>query len=493
VTGVLRRWTPLVAAIAALVAVGLVVEVTDAFPLLRAAVQRTPASSPSTLVLPPDELARGLPTVSLYVREADLHDPAYGILEHPIEHGRAWEREGWVSFFDEGRLVYSTGAGVRVHGGGSRHSPFAQAFRIYFRRRYGTRSIPGSVAFGQHYTLPLNRLIVHNDMRVWPWDNSRWHLVNPLAYDIARAIGNITPATRPVRFYLNGTVQGVFVLTEHFDAVDYFVAHRGHRVLMEDEDLDALWRTVTTTTPLTLRTIAPLVDVDNLTRWFIAVLFCGTSDAYQGPGQFLDPTRTTAPWFWVTWDLDQSFRVPEHDTFAALLEVDDGRRGRRANEPRPRILTTLIRDDPEYREYFKAIWVDVMNHVLTPAFLDERYEFYAEKALVLWVRDMDYLPRLRRYFAKRPAILRAQAEHYLGTGPSVVVRLARSGRPVTLDGHRVLPGWQGYYFPGMTVHLAVAPERAAMFSHWLVNGVERAGLSIAFPVNENTVVESVWR
>ena len=138
----------------------------------------------------------------------------------------------------------------------------------------------------------------------------RYHLVNPLAYDIARAMGNITPETRPVRFYLNGTFQGVYVVTEHFDVRDFFEPHNGRRAYMNYDQLDRLWNEVQSLTPLRMRTIGPLVDIDNLTRWFMAMEFCGTRDAYQGPGQFYQPERTPAPWFWVTWDMVSCCRSP---------------------------------------------------------------------------------------------------------------------------------------------------------------------------------------
>jgi hypothetical protein len=493
VTQVVKPWTAIGALIAAIVAIGAGVDAVGAFPLLRSAIQRTPGLAPSTRVMPRTEIERGLPAVSLYVPPEGLYDPHTGILTHTLMRGREWEREGWVSFFEDGRLVYSTGAGVRVHGGGSRYKPYPQGYRLFFRRRYGRPTIPGSVAFGDAYPYALKRLILHNDMRVWDYDNSRWHLVNPLAYDIARAVGCITPETRPVRFFLNGEAQGVFVLTEHFDSSDYFHSHRGHEVFMDDESLDALWDQVKSMDPMTMKTVAPLVDLENLTRWFIAVVFSGTSDAYQGPGQFRDPARDTAPWFWVTWDLDQSFRFPEHDTFAAMLELDGRRRGRRENEPRSRILTQLIRDDPEYREYFESIWVDVMNNVLTPEFLYERYAHYAEVAHRLNVGDFGYLPRIERYLSVRPATLRRQAEQYLGTGPSVRVELSSAGRPVTLDGRLQRPGWSGYYFPGMTVHLSVRVDQAASFSHWLVNGSVVRGSVVGVPVTGPLRIESVWR
>ena len=47
--------------------------------------------------------------------------------------------------------------------------------------------------------------------------------------------------------------------------------------------------------PRPVRTaVAERVDVENLTSWFLSVLFCGTGDAFQGPGQFFDATRPSA-------------------------------------------------------------------------------------------------------------------------------------------------------------------------------------------------------
>ena len=88
------------------------------------------------------------------------------------------------------------------------------------------------------------------------------------------------------------------------------------------------------------------VNIDNLTRWFVAVAFTATRDAYQGPGQFLDRTKTTGGWFWVNWDMDQSFRDWNLDSYQYLLErVAEGRRGRNPAEPRAVILSKLIAED----------------------------------------------------------------------------------------------------------------------------------------------------
>ncbi len=121
-----------------------------------------------------------------------------------------------------------------------------------------------------------------------------WHFANPLAYDIARAIGAIAPETKPVRFFLNGEYYGPFVLTERFDE-RYFAAHWGYDdILLSQDEMNTLWEWVRTTRPLTMANVSQQVNIDNLTRWFVAVAFTATRDAYQGPGQFLDRTKTPA-------------------------------------------------------------------------------------------------------------------------------------------------------------------------------------------------------
>jgi hypothetical protein len=483
----------LIGSTVALAALGLLVEARGLFPLLRFGIQRTPELAPSTVVLPVPELGRDASMVSLYLRPEDLDDPRTGILANKMRHGRAWERQGWVSFFEHGRLTYTVSAGVRIHGGGSRLTSPRQGFRLHFRRAFGAKELPAGVAFRGAHAHPLRSLIIHNDLRIdrWPLKRERWHLANPLAYDIAAAAGAIVPATRPVRFFVNGEFYGVFILTEHFDPEDYFQTHWGHPVRLEADEFDVLWRQLQALQPMRMENVGALIDLDNLTRWFIAKVFCATRDAFQGPGQFRDPTRPSAQWFFISWDMDQSFRDPQHDTFAALLTPRPPRFVRRANDPRSYVLATLLREDAAYRALFQRIWVDVMNHRITPAFLDERFEHYARIGSELGVQDLAYLSPLKRFLQTRPQVVRTLAEKWLNTPPSVRVRIGGHGGQVMIDDHVVGSGWEGYYFPGMRVRLAVPDESLNRFAFWRVNDRVVRGANIDVAADNDLVIEPV--
>jgi hypothetical protein len=478
-TRVAWRWVAIVAVPLALVAGGSLLDASGAFAVFRFAVSRAHHDAPSARALPAEELSRGVATVSLYVRPRDLTGRLRGLLANPRRSGSEWERPGWVSFFEQGRLVHSAPAGVRVHGGSSREQRRPQGFRLYFRRESGARELPGAVAFGDAHAHPLRRLVLHNDYRDRS-DRLRWQFMNPLAYDIARAIGALAPPARPVRFVLNGEFQGVYVVTEHLHPRDYFEAHPGYRMRATHDEINALWPQVRAIRPLRARTLAPLVDVDNLTRWFIAVVFCATGDAYQEPGVFRDPTRAAGQWFWVNWDMDASFRDPAQDSFPALLSRTGQRRARRHNDPRPYILTTLLDEDADYRASFMRTWTDVMNHVLTPAFLDERYRHYERLAVELGVEDRRFLVSLRRFLTERPRLVWTTAETWLQTGAAVGVQVT-GDRPIRINGHLVSPGWEGQYFPGMRLEVAASADDVGRSSRLLVNGQVVTAATVTVP------------
>jgi hypothetical protein len=189
--------------------------------------------------------------------------------------------------------------------------------------------------------------------------------------------------------------------------------------------------------------------------------------------------------------MDLSFRDPAHDTFASILSPNGERRVRRTSDPRSRILTTLLREDPEYRELFKRIWVDVMNHQITPAFLEERFGHYERLAAELGVQNRQYLSPLKRFLQARPAVVRELAEKWLNTPPSVRVHM--TGGPVLVGSHAVDSGWEGYFFPGMRVQVGIRDQDRARFAFWRVNDREVREAALDLSADEDLTIVPVWK
>jgi hypothetical protein len=64
---------------------------------------------------------------------------------------------------------------------------------------------------------------------------------------------------------------------------------------------------------------------------------------------------------------------------------------------------------------------------------------------------------------------------------------------VTIDGHRVAAGWQGYYFPGMRVHLSIPADERARFASWRVNGRDVGGPDVEIRADQDLAIETIWR
>ena len=214
----------------------------------------------------------------------------------------------------------------------------------------------------------------------------------------------------------------------------------------------------------------------------------------RGLDNFWTRRKETGGWFWVNWDMDQSFRSWDLDSYQYLLErVGEGRRGRNPAEPRSVILTHLIAEDAEFREYFKRAVQKDLNHQLTDAFLQERYQHYLDTATQLRVPNLDYLSRLEQFLERRRSFFRLTTEQWLNTSPSQSVTLsAPDDIALIIDGERVANGYEGFYFPDLAMVVDVADEHRDRLAGWRINGRLIPGAKpLTFTADRPTRIEAV--
>ena len=484
-----QRRTLLIVGPLAFVVIGLVLENTDTLVPLKLSIQRTQENLPSSLAVPAVEIARGAPLISIYAERDQLFNRQTGLLTNIRRRGLEWEVQAMTSYFDQGRLLFASSVGFRVHGDNSGSTPQEQSFRLHFRRAYGSEQfLPGVLFDGR--SDPITRLLIQNDRRL-DRDGRWWYFASPLAYDIARAVGGVAPRTQPVSLFINGERIGVYVLTEHVRRP--FLRQRyGHDDFIRSDPMikGALRRAIREISPLTMASASHLLDLDSLSRWFTSVVFSATTDPFQAV-LLRDTGRTDNPWFWVSWDLDKSFAdlegqtpvLSRHDTFATTL-----------NQPtlESEILTRLIAEDPAYRNYLALMISETLNHRLTPEFLNERFTYYKTAALRLGVENLAYLEDLRFFLQLRSHEMRALATRYLGVGPAHQVRLI-GPEDVTFDinGHRESPGFSGWYFQGTDVTLTIETRRAD-FAYWVVNEEQVQTGTLSHMITTDTVITPVF-
>jgi hypothetical protein len=350
-------------------------------------------------------------------------DDLQTILANAGQRGRKWEPSGRVSFLTDGVLKFESPVGLRIHGDISRHSATNQrSFRLYFRKVLEATNVPGaSVGFQRGRS--HNILVLHGDERHTD-ATGEWHYSNPLAYDIAREIGVMTAETLPAGLVVNGGAPQPYVITEYLD-LDYFDSRFGHRNFEIYDSKDrAAW--VESAGPVvelearygdssnwTVEQIGQVVDIDNLSRWYLTTLFCGTHDLWQGK-LARDRSRTDSKWFWVAQDLDASFlEYDEEKPFPPpVWEWDRPMPQREFPDPRVIILRQLFTHE-EFRRSFAKLFVDVRDNVLTPEFLNKAVSTYEQAAALYGVKNVEYQGKVRAYLARRPISLRQQLIKYL--------------------------------------------------------------------------------
>ena len=473
---------------------------------------------PSTTILGAEAVRTGLPIMSIVVDPDDLQHPGRGIVANYNKRGFAWERPAYVSYFRDGHLVFATGAGLRIHGGASRRL-VKKSFRLHFREPYGLVAVQRSPIFGGQ-NAPMSSLVIHNDVRVrwiwetsspWHYDNPISHFNNPISYEIAERIGSITPGTQPVKLYINGTYHGPYVLKERVTSTDFLVARFGHDdfvladakpevgsspLISGDEgDLEELheWPRAAPA-PLDMEEVARKVDLENLTNWFISVLYPGTTDLFQGVVA-RDRSRADGRWFWINWDMDHSFidwyaqaeQPWKIDTFVGMASVIV-----ESSDPRAVIFNRLRTESPEYRVYFLSRLTEVLNHELTPEFMEELIDRYEREMLALGMDNTTFLPSLRTFFVHRPAVLREQMDEYFSSGPSYKLTVKSTDEiGFKIDGRDVGEQYSGWYFADTPARIEISDSSHHGHVSWVINGdlVEAGKAQQELNLSADTVVE----
>ena len=374
---------------------------------------------PSSTLAPLDSVRRGVAVLSVAVEERRIRR----LWDHPHEHGRAWEEPVFVTYFDGGRVRFESPTGLRIQGRRSRMSA-TKSYRLYFRDLYGASAFPNGVV-SEKGQAAVRQLVLEKNIYADAHGHS-WRFINALAYDISRRLGATAPQTQPALFVLNGKPQGVYLLKERihdgflerrFGHADFLVRRAGS---YGDDELQRTWHEVRrfvrrAKTPLTLRRAKRQFDIESLSRWFAAVVFCGTGDAFQ-PTVVRDRTSAQARWQWLVWDMDLSFRakeeMPQHgwqkDVFSRVVRGPG-----RYRDVGHTLLWRLINEDRAYRRYLARLLNEALDRRLTPEFLGERVDHYEAFYDAYGIEDREALEEMREFVLHRPRIVRQQIRQYL--------------------------------------------------------------------------------
>ena len=461
---------------------------------------------PSSLAVPTEELAKGWPVISVVVDEKYLFGNKEGIITNDGQKGSEWERLAHVSYFENGNLLFSTGSGLRAHGGRSRGLfNDVKSLRLYFRKEYGAEQLPENLLFNGKAD-PLKRVVLRIS-QYRPGDL----FLNAMAFDISRKLGAITPETSPARLFLNGEDKGIYFISEHLKK-EHWENHIGHdhfyfyrdRGKNDHESTQAYEKTLEWAKNkkilMTVEEASKRVDLDNFTNHIISVIFCGTTDWEQGAA-VRDYSTPEGRWHWVNWDMDQSFRDFAYESRtenlweqrAMLLILGDGNIS--TMRLRPALFLRLYQESPEFRSYFVKKMTFALNHLLTDEFLSSRLDHYNAMLDKLNWEKRNSLKIMKVFLANRKSFLAEELDKYFNTGKPLSLQVkAANGGNFKVDGRLKADTYNGVYFPGDRVLLSIDPDSSKVFKHWVVNGKKVTTAELELPVERDTKIRLVtWK
>lgn len=450
----------------------------------------------STTIMDQNIVTSGMPIISMYMDYYDLYDKFNGIYANPLERGRNWERPCFVSYFKDGKLLFATGAGARIHGGTSRLHAL-KSFRLYFRPTYGKEEFEKGILFNGAAD-PIKTIVIRKA-------DESYGFVNTMAYEIARKAGCYAPYAEPVKLYLNGKPHGHgnFEIIEHLtkqycinhfghDNFIYYKVKGGEKLPPEFRDLYEWARF--SKDKITFESVSRIIDMDNFINTWIVNIICGNSDPYQGVA-LLDKTRPDSKWFWLMWDMDHSFKnIYEHDKKytweqerpISLVYSDT----KKETDPRYFIFRKLIFHDEQFRKLFKKRMEEQYNYILTYEYLISVVDKYMDIAKSFGMNVSKAQVELQEYMLRRPEFSMNMMNRYFKLGDVKKVSFSIPSRAsVVIDGHIVKKSFTGLYFQGSEITLS---SDKGMIKGWIIDGTQYNSSKLTVKVQNNMKIHAVY-
>jgi len=198
---------------------------------------------------------------------------------------------------------------------------------------------------------------------------------------------------------------------------------------------------------------------------------------YQGP-IVLDRTTPDAKWFWINWDMDGAWDSgveperehiwqQENGIYNVMMnperDRDNPKTARYQNEDaRPILFRRLHHEDPLFRQYFERLFTDVMNHKLTPDYLEHWFQRRSQEILAIHPETKPFLEeKLHPFITHRADYLRELMQTYFGAAQSVACTVeGMEDTKARIDGFDHAGNYTGWYFKGATITITLTDDKA---------------------------------
>jgi len=398
----------------------------DKFTVLRCAgfyknERRTKVYTKSFFVDRKIESTYQLPIVSLVTDSASFFDQDTGIYvpgvhydpENPdwtgnfYQSGENWERSVHIEYYtSNGTLGFSQDAGIRIHGGRTRH--FAQkSLRLYARKEYGTAEF-------QYPLLPqkeqdeYKRFLLRTTMGAWGGQSI---LKDAVAHQIVRDMDLEYQDYQPVVVFLNGEYWGIHTIRDRIDTryleytkgadKDSIDLIEGNYKLVKagsNEHYVKLLNFIDSNSlalDANYNYVSEQMDIGNYIDYQIAEMFFANIDWPANNVKLWRPQTPDGKWRWIFYDMDAAFGGPSKNMFAHATLNDTT--VSYPNGPKSTFLFRNLLLNSRFRDRFIYRYAEALNQHFVPGKMAEifyeakdQYATEVERHTRRWTVPEDY-------------------------------------------------------------------------------------------------------
>ncbi|GAB3647337.1 hypothetical protein GCM10028791_09150 [Echinicola sediminis] len=442
-----------------------------------------------------------------------------------FQRGDEWERPIDIFYFDEnGSLGFQEGAGLRIHGGITRHFP-QKALRIYFRSDYGSNSIDYPLFDNKNYESKEIRRFL---LRASGNDFGETYFRDAFAHQLVSHLDIDFQEYEPSIVFVNGEYWGIHNIRERQDK---YYLNNLYGVNPENVDLLTHQYTVKEGDDVQYKLILDLlakldpsdensikeleryIDLSNHIDYMIAQIYFANTDWPHNNIDFWrertdyaadKPKGRDGRFRWMLYDTDHGLshvNEAEHNT----LDWVTGELGKE-DWVWPNVVFRSLLAHDIYKERFINRYLDLLNTGFKPnragdllrkmkdkigPEIDEHLNRWIEPGSKGdWEKEVE---EIKGFITERPNNIIDQLKRQFDVGNTYRVKLdislPNSGfiKINSVEVNSRTPGvdlvpypWEGVYFDKFPIQVSAKPKEGYLFDHWIINGkvVEKEELEI---------------
>ncbi|MCF7793223.1 MAG: CotH kinase family protein [Candidatus Cloacimonetes bacterium] len=468
-----------------------------------------PGSVPSPIITHSYFIDRdfSLLVISLATTPANFFDEDYGIYMlggnassnfpyHGANFWMDWERPIHIEMYNlNGSLKFSEDAGTKIHGRFSRGYP-QKSLAIFFRNQYGNGTLNCQL-FDDKPIDEFESILIRNSGNDFKSTHFRDAMVTNLMQD-----QNIDyQEFQPVIVYLNGDYWGIYNLREKVS--EHFVASNNegvdpdnidrieYRYKVLNGDSTAYHHLFTylaehdMSIPTNYDYIKTIVNVENLTKYLAANIYCNNSDWPRNNVSMWRERTDTGKWHWMLDDMDWSFAYPwvsvDDNTLWSVLSTEPSN----LNPPEFTLIFRKMFENPNFINGFINCSMDYINTIFQSnellqqiSIIQSMYSTEMPSHIARWPYEdlmtmndwFDNIDDMNEFASDRQgyAIMYMQDEFSVGNTVNVNIDLNNEAMgllKLNFINLNDIP-FNGMYFEDVPIKLTAIPYDGYEFDHW---------------------------